>query len=368
MNLPSEQFAALDSSANSQSPLGLGPRRALYIDNPVFTQDAFGTAHPLSIPRTQTVAELCRALDWLPDDVLITSTPASISTLERFHDKDYVAALRYADITGRCTTGDRARYNFGTMENPLFPGIFERAATTVGGSIRAAELALAGHLVFHPAGGTHHGQSGRASGFCYFNDPVFAILTLLDAGLERVVYADIDAHHGDGVEAAFESDDRVHTLSLHEAGRWPYSGQKNRNTRMCNLLLAKNCDDLAFESTMHAHALPFVAQADPEAVVITCGADALAGDPLSSMNLSNSVLWHAVEQLSAAAKVVVILGGGGYNPWTLARCWAGLWARLAGFDIPAVLPNSAQEILTRLECDLVDDEDLNRNWLTRIED
>ena len=85
--------------------------------------------------------------------------------------------------------------------------MFERAATAVGGSILAAELALEGRAVFHPAGGTHHGQRGRASGFCFFNDPVFAILTLLQRGVARVLYVDLDAHHCDGVQAAFAGDD-----------------------------------------------------------------------------------------------------------------------------------------------------------------
>src|SRR5207344_3103305 len=104
---------------------------------------------------------------------------------------------------GNVNAEERTRYGLGTMENPLFPGLFERAATSVGGSILAAQLALEGRVAFHPAGGTHHGRPGRASGFCYFNDPVFAVLTLLRAGLERVLYVDLDAHHGDGVQDAF---------------------------------------------------------------------------------------------------------------------------------------------------------------------
>lgn len=357
-----------DCSASVRSSPGVGPRRALYIDNPVFTRSAYGSAHPLGIARTETVAKICQVLQWLPDDALVTSAAASFETLARFHHEDYIAALQHADLNGKVSREVRARYNFGTLENPLFTGVFERAATTIGGSIRAAELALEGHMVFHPAGGTHHGRAARASGFCYFNDPVFAILTLLDAGLERVVYADIDAHHGDGVEAAFETDKRVHMLSLHEAGRWPYSGGESRSSRMCNLPLAKGCDDLEFESVLDRVARPFVSRAKPQALVITCGVDGLRGDPLSSMNLTNKMLWRAVEQLAAHAETVVVLGGGGYNPWTLARCWSGLWAHLAGFDIPCVLPGAVQEILAALSCDLIDDEDIQPNWFTHIED
>ena len=120
-------------------------------------------------------------------------------------------ALQYAESEGRVAPEVRERYQLGTLENPLFPGLFERAAMTVGGSIQAAELALQGHVVFHPSGGTHHGRPDRASGFCYFNDPVFAIRTLLAAGIGTVAYVDLDAHHGDGVEDAFRADSRVTT-------------------------------------------------------------------------------------------------------------------------------------------------------------
>jgi len=352
----------------SNSAAGVGPRHALYVDSPIYARRAYGVQHPLAIARTETVTRLAEVLGWLPRSARVTSTAASTETLARFHDPAYIAALKTADDSGTVTRAQRQLYNFGTMENPLFPGVFERAATTVGGSILAAELALEGRITFHPAGGTHHGQRARASGFCYFNDPVFALLTLLDAGLERVVYVDLDAHHGDGVEAAFESDPRVHLASVHETGRWPHSGTDNGNGRMCNVPVAQGCDDQTFEAAIDERVLPFVVRARPEALVITCGADALAGDPLSSMKLTNTSLWRTVDRISALADAVVVLGGGGYNPWTLARCWAGLWARLAGFEIPAAMPPAACAILGALHCDLVDDEDIDETWLTDMID
>ncbi len=347
---------------------GVGSRHALYVDSPVFSRTAYGSQHPLAIARTETVGRLARALGWLPEAALETSRPASPTTLSRFHDEDYVAALRSADHAGKVGRDCRLRYGFGTMENPLFDGVFERASTAVGGSILAAELSLEGRVVFHPAGGTHHGRPGRASGFCYFNDPVFALLTLLDAGLKRVLYIDLDAHHGDGVEAAFESDPRVHLLSVHEVDRWPYTGGENANPRICNLAVAKGCGDQMFGTLMADIALPFAVDVAPQAIVITCGADGLAGDPLSSMRLSNVALWQAVENFSALAPAVVVLGGGGYNPWTLARCWVGLWARLAEFEIPSVLPGAAQRILAALACDLIDEDDMQSVWMSSIAD
>jgi acetoin utilization protein AcuC len=101
---------------------------------------------------------------------------------------------------------------------------------------------------------------------------------------------------------------------------------------------------------------------------VTCGADALDGDPLSSMQLSNLALWSAVERIAALAPAVVVLGGGGYNPGTLARYWSGLWGRLSGRDMPPELPLEALAILRGLRCDLIDDEDVRAEWLTTLSD
>jgi acetoin utilization protein AcuC len=256
------------------------------------------------------------------------------------------------------------------MENPLFPGVFERAATTVGGSIRAAELALEGRVAFHPAGGTHHGRPDRASGFCYFNDPVFAVLALLKSGAGRVLYVDLDAHHGDGVQDAFAHDARVAMISIHESGRWPHSGKLDDTGggRACNLPVPPGFNDRELELLLEEVVLPLGSDMAPDAVVITCGADALAGDPLSSMALGNVALWSAVERIAALADAVVVLGGGGYNPWTAARCWTGLWGRLSGRTIPSELPQQARDVLRRLRCDLVEEEDIRPEWTTTLAD
>jgi acetoin utilization protein AcuC len=295
---------------------------------------------------------------------------ASEAQLARFHEKAYIEALREASASGRVEAAVRERHGIGTMENPLFPGVFERASTSVGGSIHAAELALEGRVAFHPAGGTHHGRPGRASGFCYFNDPVFAILALLDAGLGRIVYVDLDAHHGDGVQDAFAADERVRTISIHEAGRWPHTGAATDTGggRACNIPVPRGLNDAELGLLMADVVLPLARRDRPEAVVLTCGSDALAGDPLASMALSNGALWDAVEATAALAPAAVVLGGGGYNPWTLTRYWSGLWARLSGRAVPARLPEAARAVLARLACDLVEEDDMKPGWLDDVAD
>jgi acetoin utilization protein AcuC len=199
---------------------------------------------------------------------------------------------------------------------------------------------------------------------------VFAELGRLRDGLASVLYVDLDAHHGDGVQEAFADDARVWTVSLHEAGRWPYTGALDDigGGRSLNLPVPKAFHDAELRLLVDDVVLPLTDRVAPEAVVITCGADALAGDPLASMALSNVALWDVVARLVAVAPHAVVLGGGGYNPWTVARYWTGIWGRLSRRAIPQRLPEVASEVLRGLACDLVDDEDIDPSWIATLAD
>lgn len=343
--------------------------RPAFIGSDVFRRAAFGGNHPLNFVRHSAVVDLVRALGWLDDEQFISAPAASVEQLLEFHDRAYVKALQYADSEGRVEPDVRLQYQIGTFENPLFPGLFERAATTVGGSILAAELALEGRVAFHPSGGTHHGRPDRASGFCYFNDPVFALMKLRKAGRERVLYVDLDAHHGDGVEDAFFDDPNVITLSIHEEERWPYTGTHTHPTQgVYNLPVPAGFHDAELELLIDEVVLPVAAHHDVDALVICCGADSLAGDPLSKMELSNVALWRSVDRLIELGHPTVIVGGGGYNPWTLARYWAGLWGSIAGLPVPDRLPPAARQLLAGMSCELVDDDDVDEAWQTQLAD
>ncbi len=352
---------------NSEQSGALAPT---IISAEIYRQTGYGSNHPLAIPRVGAVLDLCDALGWFEQEPYTESYVASIADITRFHEPDYVAALIASEDNRKVSADYRKKYNIGTMENPLFPGLFDRATTCVGGSIQAGRLAMEGRTVYHPSGGTHHGMAGQARGFCYFNDVVFAILALMDHGADRVLYADLNAHHGDGVQAAFEADPRVMTSSIHEQDRWPHTGLLE--DRGCGF--ARNlpvppgfCDDeLAF--IMDQAVGPLATAFAPDAVVVCCGADALTGDPLSTMSLSNGALWAAVESAISHAGPSVVVGGGGYNPWTVARCWTGLWGKIAGYDLPAILPETAKQILAALECDLIDEEDVEAAWLNTLVD
>lgn len=322
----------------------------LFLGSEIYRRSTYGRKHPLAIPRVSPTIDLARAMGWLPDDAYLDSPQATPEELARFHDPAYVAAVQRAEALQHLTPEERDRYNIGRLENPIFPEVFRRPATAAGASILAGRLlaARAQGVIYSPAGGTHHGRRDRASGFCYFNDPVLAILALLDGGVERVLYVDLDAHHGDGVQDAFAEDPRVFTVSVHEDGRWPGTGRLDDRAggaaRNLPVPAGFNDSELAF---LVDHALVPLGRAfAPQALVLQCGSDALADDPLSRLELSNRALWDVVRRLRGLAPRVLVLGGGGYNPWSVVRCWAGVWAVLNGID-PAVPPTPAAEAVLR---------------------
>jgi acetoin utilization protein AcuC len=301
--------------------------------------------------------DLCRALGWLPDSLYIDSPRATLEELARFHDPIYVAAVQRAEAQQELPAAERERFCLGRNGNPIFPQVFRRPATACGGAILAGRLLAAEEgIVYSPAGGTHHGRPARASGFCYFNDPALAILALLDGGLERVFYLDVDAHHGDGVQDAFHDDARVFTLSIHEDGRWPMertgegvgSVADRAGGAARNLPVPAGFNDSELDVLMEAAVLPLLAAFAPQAVVLQCGADGLAEDPQSRLELSNGALWRVVTRMRDLAPRLLVLGGGGYNPWSVGRAWAGVWATLNGFAVPERLPPAAEAVLRGL--------------------
>ncbi len=358
----------------STPPTGTKPGRPRFIGSEIYRHSSYGSRHPLAIPRVSTVIDLCRALGWLADEAYIDSPVASPEQLARFHAPDYIAAVQQAERSQQISEEAKRSYGIGVNGNPVFPEIFSRPATACGASILAARLLEDGGQVYSPAGGTHHGRRDRASGFCYFNDPVLGILALLDAGLERVFYLDVDAHHGDGVQDAFHDDGRVLTLSIHEAGRWPMvagglGGLADRaGGQARNLPVPPGFNDSELDYLMAAAVLPLAEGFAPQAVVLQCGADALEEDPQSKLALSNGALWRVAARVQALAPRLLVLGGGGYNPWSVARCWCGVWAALNGLEIPARLPPAGEAILRGLSWRHSRGRNPPEHWFTTLAD
>ena len=342
----------------------------LLIGSEIYRGSTYGPKHPLAIPRVSTTLDLIRAMGWVAPEQYRDSPRATPEDLTRFHHRDYIAALMQAEATQQVDPAHRERYRIGADGNPVYREVFSRPATGAGGVMLAARLTREGGAVHVPGGGTHHGQPDRASGFCYLNDAVLGLLTWLDLGLTNLLYLDIDAHHGDGVEAAFAEDPRVFTVSVHEEGRWPHTGRAGEvaGNHARNLPVPAGFNDSEGDFLLRHVILPLIHHRRPQAIMLQAGADAIEEDPLSRLATSNT--WHraVLEAVRPLAPRFILLGGGGYNPWSVARCWAGLWATLNGLPIPPRIPPGAEAVLRGLTWTRAAGRNPPEHWFTTIAD
>lgn len=256
--------------------------------------------------------------------------------LELFHSPDYVdfIAAASAEGTGYLDHGD----------TPVFPGIFEAASAVVGTTVAATDAVMAGEAsrAFVPIAGLHHARREKASGFCVFNDCGVAIEHLKTAHhLHRIAYVDIDAHHGDGVYYAFESDPALVFADIHEDGRYMFPGTgradevgvgEGRGLKL-NIPLAPGSGDRAFLDVWPA-VEALIERTQPEFMLMQCGADSLRGDPLTHLEFSEDAHAHAAARLCELADRfcegrLVATGGGGYSRRNLARAWTRVVEALA---------------------------------------
>jgi acetoin utilization protein AcuC len=342
-------------------------RTPILLTHALFQSPLHPDYHPLRIQRAGPLIKILEILDWLTPSERRTIVPMSRKDQERFHTSDYLDALEAASVGKANLTDVKKRYQLGTRDNPILPTMAERARLLAGGSAMAAELSLKNRVVFSPSGGAHHGMPDRANGFCYTNDPVFAIKTYFDHGLSRIAYVDLDAHHGDGVEEVFLGDKRVLMISIHESGRWPGTGQKD-GVNAINRPVAKGFNDTELFRLLDDEILPVLHNFNPDAMVILSGADAMAGDPLMGLSLTNYGLVQAINILLPLAQSAILLGGGGYNPWTTIRYWTMLWATLSGRGIPPSVTPEIKSILKSLDCARIKSHAVNQHWFSSFSD
>src|SRR4051794_16401284 len=342
----------------------------LYIGSDIYRNSSYGPKHPLAVPRVSVCTDLCRSLGWLPATVYRDAPLATDAQLSRFHDPAYIAALRQAEQKQAVVPEIRDRFRIGADGNPVYREMFRRPAISAGGVILAAQLTAQGGIVHCPGGGTHHGRPDRAAGFCFLNDPVLGLLTWLDQGLDNIVYLDIDAHHGDGVQDAFHGDSRVLTISVHEENRWPFTGRVDDRAggQARNLPVPRGFNDTEMRWLMQHAILPLIRERRPQAVFLQCGADALEEDPLARLSLSNNAHFEVVQDVRGLAPRLVVTGGGGYNPYTVGRCWAGVWATLNHIPIPDRTTPAAEQVLRGLVYNRAAGRNPPAHWFTTIRD
>lgn len=262
--------------------------------------------------------------------------PESTDEMALFHDPEYVRRVEEASKLGRGYL-DRG-------DTPAFPGVFEAARLVAGTTLKAVRLVMEGRYrrAFCPIAGLHHARRNRAGGFCVFNDVGMAIERLRAAhGVRRVGYVDIDAHHGDGVYYGFEADPEVFIADAHEDGQFLYPGtgwayETGRGAAAgtkLNLPMSPGAGEAEFERAWEKIEA-FIDAARPEIILLQCGADSIAGDPLAHLEFSPAGHRRAAERLRAladrhASGRMIAMGGGGYDPQTLASTWCGVVEAMA---------------------------------------
>ena len=307
----------------------------------------YGSEHPLRMERLGLTWRLMEGygLTGLPGARLVVPDLAGEDALSRYHVQEYLDVLKASD-SGQAPAV-AARYGLGPGDNPVFPGIWEAARLAAGGSLLGARLIADGEVTraFHFAGGLHHAMRDRASGFCYVNDVVLAILFLRARGL-RVAYVDIDAHHGDGVQHAFYDDPNVLTISTHERGDRLFpgtgfveeTGEGEGVGYSVNLPLDVLTSSGIYLPAFEAVVPPLVAKFRPDVIVAQLGIDSHRTDPLTHLSLDIQGFGRAFARILTLAPRVLALGGGGYDLENVARAWTHAWALINDVELSADLP------------------------------
>ena len=327
----------------------------------------FGPGHPMAPVRVELTMRLAHEFGlWVqPGVTMAAPAPATDAELQLVHDESYIAAVeavsRWAEPrpdAGGGLVGRQLRvaqmFGLGTEDNPVFAGMHEASALVAGATLAAARAVWSGSAGHGAsiAGGMHHAMAAHASGFGVYNDPAIAIAWLLGQGAERIAYVDIDAHHGDGVQAAFYADPRVLTISLHEhpATLFPFTGlptetgARGAEGSAVNVALPAGTGDASWLRAFHAIVPPLLRQFRPQILVSQHGCDSHRLDPLANLELSIDAQRAAHAAVHALAHDLaggrwLLTGGGGYELVSVVpRSWTHLIAEAAGQPINPATP------------------------------
>lgn len=308
--------------------------RTAFIYSTQFEKYSYPPSVPLVVKRAEKTYKLLKSLGLLKDDNIniIAPKPATRTELEKFHSANYLDALRLA-AEGKITAVG-CRMGLGTLDCPVFSDMYDYSAWACGATLTGAELILAGEadIAFNPSGGFHHAKAERASGFCYLNDIVLGCIRLMENG-KRVLYLDLDAHHGDGVQEAFYEKKEVLVISLHESGEtlFPWTGSADEIGKgkglgfNVNAPLPLGIDDKAYLCVFDKIVLPLIKAYDPNVIVLELGMDTLAGDPVAHLSLTNNAFAEIISGLMRFNKPILATGGGGYDVEKTVRGWALAW-------------------------------------------
>ncbi len=328
--------------------------KAAFVHDAALEDYGFGGGHPFNPVRVQVMIELCESLGLLEEYPWVESEPATDEDLTTVHYTGYVRKVQEAS-RGEGDQYELMDYGLGTQDNPIFEGMHEACARVVGAVMKSCALVMNGEAehALCISGGLHHALSGKASGFCVYNDVGVAIARLKEEhpGL-KVAYVDTDVHHGDGVQWMFYDDPDVLTVSMHESGRYLFPGtggvkemgHKEGRGYSLNLPLEPFTQDGSFIECFEAVVPEALRSFGPDLILSQNGCDAHELDPLADLKLTTHVYEHVPKRVHELTHELcdgrwVAVGGGGYDWWRVVpRAWAALWAAVSHQELPENIP------------------------------
>ncbi|KAL7961053.1 hypothetical protein V8C34DRAFT_274559 [Trichoderma compactum] len=325
---------------------GSSPKKVAYFYDSDIGNYAYVTGHPMKPHRIRLAHSLIMQYGLYQKMEIYRAKPATRGEMTQFHTDDYIDFLQKVTPDNMDSyMREQGKYNVGD-DCPVFDGLFEFCGISAGGSMEGAARLNRQKcdIAINWAGGLHHAKKCEASGFCYVNDIVLGILELLRF-MKRVLYIDIDVHHGDGVEEAFYTTDRVMTVSFHKYGEYfPGTGElrdigigQGKNYAV-NFPLRDGITDESYKSIFEPVIENVMKYFQPEAVVLQCGGDSLSGDRLGAFNLSMDGHANCVNFVKSFNLPTLVLGGGGYTMRNVARTWAFETGVLVGQEMDRALP------------------------------
>jgi acetoin utilization protein AcuC len=319
----------------------LSGRRAAFIHSEQIERYSYPEACPFRPERAGKLRRTLYSMGLLSGQGIreVAPIPADRQALKRFHPARYLHALQNAD-KGKWDV-EALHMGIGTDDVPVFRGMYDYAVLAAGATLVGADLVLSGEVdvAFNPSGGYHHAFPEKAAGFCYINDNAIACSVLAEAG-KKVLYLDVDVHCGDGVAAAFYDRSDVMTISVHENPRMLFPGTgfedeigEGRGKGYCvHQPLPVGTYDRAYLHAFESVVVPLIGAFDPDVIVFELGVDALAGDPLAHLHLTNNTYVEVIRHLLSFGKPILATGGGGYNIENTVRAWALAWTVFTGDD------------------------------------
>jgi len=316
-------------------------KNAVFLYSSELEKYEYPPEHPFNTVRAQRLLNVIKSMGLLsgPGRSMAAPEPAERVVIKKFHSARYLHALKAAS-RGKWDI-EALSMGIGSQDCPVFKGLYEYACLATGATLLGADLLVGGKadIAFNPSGGYHHAGPEKAAGFCYINDVALACIVLAEQ-TKKVLYLDVDVHHGDGVAYAFYDRCDVMTISLHQNPKTLFPGTgfadeigTGLGEGYCvNVPLPVGTYDQMYMKAFKAIVLPLIGAYDPDVIVFELGADALAGDPLGNLQLTNNVYADVINHLLGFDKPILATGGGGYHVGNTVRAWALAWSLFAGAD------------------------------------